>query len=62
VCHVSAVDVTKFLLCAEGLRYRNVLVLVAGTGMRRGEALALHWSDVDLDGGVLVVRGTLGRV
>jgi integrase len=39
-----------------------VLVLVAGTGMRRGEALALHWSDVDLDAGVLAVRGTLGRV
>jgi integrase len=30
--------------------------------MRRGETLALHWSDVDLDAGVLVVRGTLGRV
>lgn len=60
--HVNTVDVTKLLLCAEGLRYRNVLVLVAGTGIRRGEALALHWSDIDLDGGVLVIRGTLGRV
>jgi integrase len=60
--HVSATDVTKLLLCAEDLRYRNVLTLVAGTGMRRGEALALHWSDVDLDAGVLVVRGTVGRV
>lgn len=38
------------------------MMLVAGTGMRRGEALALRWSDVDLDGGVLTVRGTLGRV
>jgi integrase len=35
--HVEAADVTKLLLCAEGLRYRNVLVLIAGTGMRRGE-------------------------
>lgn len=60
--HVEAVDVTKLLLCAEGLRYRNVLVLVAGTGMRRGEALALQWSDVDLDARALAVRGTLGRV
>jgi integrase len=60
--HASAVDVTKLLLCAEGLRYRNVLVLIASTGMRRGEALALHWSDIDLDAGVLAVRGTLGRV
>lgn len=60
--HASAVDVNKLLLCAEGLRYRDVLVLVAATGLRRGEALALHWSDVDLDNGTLTVRGTLGRV
>lgn len=53
---------TKLLLGAEALRYRNVLVLIAGTGMRRGEALALHWSDVDLEAGTLAVRGTLGRV
>ncbi len=31
------------------------------TGLRRGEALALHWSDVDLDGGALRVRWTLAR-
>jgi integrase len=60
--HASVVDVTKLLLSADGLRYRNVLVLIAATGLRRGEALALHWSDVDLDAGMLVVRGTLGRV
>jgi integrase len=60
--HVSVVDVTKLLSCADGLRYRNVLVLVAGTGLRRGEVLALHWSDIDLDAGLLAVRGTLGRV
>lgn len=60
--HASAVDVNKILLCADGLRYRNVLVLIAATGLRRGEALALHWSDVDLDQGKLAVRGTLGRV
>ena len=37
-------------------------VLLAGTGMRRGEALALRWADVELDGGQLRVRRTLGRV
>jgi integrase len=58
----SAVDVTKVLLCAEGLRYRNVLVLIAATGLRRGEALALHWSDIRFEAGELKVRGTLGRV
>ena len=48
--------------CSEGLRYHNAAVLVASTGLRRGEALALHWSDVDLENGELAVRGTLGRV
>jgi integrase len=60
--HVSAADANELLLCADGLRYRNVLVLIAATGLRRGEALALHWSDVDLNARILVVRGTLGRV
>lgn len=50
------------VMCAEGLRYRSVLTLIATTGLRRGEALALHWADIDLDAGILVVRGTLGRV
>ncbi|MBM7804509.1 integrase [Geodermatophilus bullaregiensis] len=30
-------------------------------GLRRGEALALHWSDVDLKAGLLRVRWTLSR-
>jgi integrase len=32
---------------------------VAGTGTRRGEALALRWQDLDLDHGVLTVRQQL---
>ncbi len=31
------------------------------TGLRRGGALALHWSDVDLDARLLRVRWTLSR-
>jgi integrase len=32
---------------------------IASTGLRRGEALALRWSDVDLDVGVVHVRRQL---
>jgi integrase len=46
---------------AEDRLYALVMVL-AGTGLRRGEALALRWSDIDLDAGVLRVRSTLSRV
>jgi len=33
-----------------------------GTGLRRGEALALHWGDVDLAAGHVRVRWTLARI
>ena len=36
--------------------------LLAATGMRRGEALALRWRDVDLDAGRLQVRRSLSTV
>ncbi len=36
--------------------------LFAVTGMRRGEALALRWRDVDLDAGRLAVRRSAGVV
>lgn len=37
-------------------------VLLVGTGLRRGEALALTWRVVDLDAGAVRVSGTLARV
>lgn len=62
VSHLSADEVIRLLRAAEGLRYHPALVLIANTGLRRGECLALRWSDVDLDAGVLNVRRTLSRV
>ena len=52
------------LKAAESSRYHTALVLIAATGLRRGEALALRWdSDVlNLDEGWLKVRKTIGRV
>lgn len=60
--HVNEVDATALLHAAEGLRYRPVLVLIAATGLRRGEALALRWDHVNLDDKTLKVEATLGRV
>jgi integrase len=37
----------------------TLYVLALTTGMRRGELLALHWSEIDLEAGFLQVRWTL---
>jgi integrase len=42
--------------------YPPLLRLLFAKGLRRGEGLALRWSDVDLTNGLLRVRGTLSRV
>jgi integrase len=34
---------------------------VLSLGLRKGEALALRWPDIELDAGELIVRGTLKR-
>ena len=48
-----------FLGAMAGDRLSPLWHLVAMTGMRRGEAIGLRWSDVDLEGGRLAVRRAL---
>lgn len=59
--HLTAVEVRNILDNAQNLRYHTALQLIAGTGLRRGEALALHWEDIDFESRVLHVRATLAR-
>ncbi len=60
--HLDADAVTAVLRAAESSRYHPALVLIASTGMRKGEALALSWDRVDLEAGVLRVAATISRV
>lgn len=61
--HLDPQRVTELLSAAQGSRYHTVLLLIAATGLRRGECLALRWSDdVDLDAGALRVRDTVQRI
>jgi integrase len=60
--HLAAGDVSALLRAAEPSRYHAALELIARTGLRRGEALALRWQHVDLDAGLLRVVATIGRV
>lgn len=53
---------TKALLdAARPDRYYVAIRLLAQTGLRRGEALALRWEDIDFAKGTLWARGTLAR-
>lgn len=58
---LTVAEVADLLAAASGSRYEPLLRVLAATGMRRGEALALRWSDIDLDRRLLTVRGTLTR-
>ncbi len=62
--HLDADGVAALLRAAQASRYYPALVLIAATGLRKGEALALSWdsSVVNLDEGWLRVRRTVGRV
>jgi hypothetical protein len=42
-------QVRSLLLAAKPSRYTPLFELLVNTGLRRGEALALHWPDIDFD-------------
>lgn len=55
-------DLGRFLDHAASDRLGPVFEVLAATGLRRGEACGLRWSDVDLATGRLVVRQQLVQV
>jgi integrase len=59
--HLTAEQAQALLDAIHGDRLETLFRVMLATGLRRGEALALHWSDVDLDAGLLRVRWTLSR-
>ncbi len=47
------------VVARSGAPWDTLIGLIWRTGLRRGEALALRWNDVNLDGASLTVRDTL---
>jgi len=58
----TADEVRTFLAGVEGDRMAPAYRLLASTGMRRGEALGLHWTNVDLEAARIVVNRSLTLV
>jgi integrase len=55
----TADQLRSFLEGTRGNRYWAAYLLLATTGLRRGEALGLRWSDLDLDAGRASIRQTV---
>lgn len=57
---ISHAELSKLLDVLKESRYLDVFHLILQTGLRRGEVLALSWENVDLVGGQLQVKASLG--
>ncbi len=55
----DAADMRTFLASVQDDRRAPAYRVLATTGMRRGEALGLRWSDVDLDGAWVTINRSL---
>jgi len=54
-------ELTAFLGCLSNIKYQKKAFfhLLASTGMRRGEIVALTWKDIDLVSGMLLINKNL---
>jgi integrase len=59
---LAPAEVAALLEQTDKTSYGLMIRLMAYTGLRRGEAVALRWEDVDLDSMTVNVRGTINRV
>jgi len=55
-------QVTRFLIAAEGSRYKALYHLAITTGMRYGELTGLRWSDIDWERGTVRIQRQLQYV
>jgi len=58
---LSLDEARRLLAIVAGEEDEAIVTVALMMGLRRGEALALRWTDVDLEAGQLTIRGTLKR-
>ncbi len=54
-------QLVQFLDYAKPYRYYMIILLAATCGLRRGEAIALRWEDVDLKAGTITINQSYTR-
>lgn len=60
--HFTDDEIRILLDYLKNSSYRELILICLGTGMRRGEALALTWDDVDLKENIISINKSLGKV
>lgn len=58
---LTTIQVKAFLAAVRGHRYEVLYRVALTLGLRRGEILALQWSDIDFESATLKVSGSLQR-
>ena len=56
---LSPDELKRVLKYLEGRTLRSIVCTLLATGMRRSEALALRWCDIDLDRGIISINASL---
>lgn len=59
--YITTEDIKKMLACCTSQRDRALLMLIYNSGARLGEIRALNVGDVDLENGVINVKGKTGK-
>ena len=57
--HFSQNEIERIMKVAAGSAFRPLIALALATGARRGELLALRWSDVDLERASIAIRRSM---
>jgi integrase len=59
---LSADEASRVFAAADGDRLGVLWLVMLALGLRRGEALGLHWDDIDSEAGTVTIRRSLQRV
>lgn len=62
VQHFTDEEIEILISSLKGDRYRELILISLGTGLRRGETLALTWDDIELDKNNIRINKSLAKV